>query len=405
MRSRACGLSRKFVSATVVVLVAAWVGPSFAQERMARVYGVIRDNTGGVIPGATVVLVQTQTGLKTELITNEAGVYNAPKLVTGPYTLEVEQAGFKKYVRTGMVLVPGDVVEAGISLEVGARSDVVTVTEQAPLVNLTTGTSRTTFETELVDKLPLNARDARELVKLTPGSVVDYTNTVHVNGIDTYQNNFSLDGTTNRDPYGHTQVQAPTPDALKEFSVETNYSAEYGNGAGAAVLMTTKSGTNQLHGSVYDYFRAENLNANSFQRNYVGLGKGDFKRHQVGFTVGGPVYLPKLYNGKDKTFFFFSPVKAGRPDGGRAGRRLLTVGSHSDGQQVVGGRPELPVRGDGRATGHQPRALPEPEICSAVQGPEVSAGPEERGLHNQQLHQYDSHSRVRRARGSVAHQG
>src|SRR5438876_2022950 len=306
MRSRAFGLSRKFVSATVVVLVAAWVVPSFAQERMARVYGVIRDNTGGVIPGATVVLVQTQTGLKTELITNEAGVYNAPKLVTGPYTLEVEQAGFKKYVRTGMVLVPGDVVEAGISLEVGARSDVVTVTEQAPLVNLTTGTSRTTFETELVDKLPLNARDARELVKLTPGSVVDYTNTVHVNGIDTYQNNFSLDGTTNRDPYGHTQVQAPTPDALKEFSVETNYSAEYGNGAGAAVLMTTKSGTNQLHGSVYDYFRAENLNANSFQRNYVGLGKGDFKRHQVGFTVGGPVYLPKLYNGKDKTFFFFS---------------------------------------------------------------------------------------------------
>ena len=277
-----------------------------AQERTARVYGVVKDNTGAVIPGATVVVTHADKGVKTVLVTNDAGIFNAPKLVTGTYQVDAELTGFKKFQRTGMLLLPGDAVEVNINLEIGQLSEVVTVTEQTPLVNTSSGTSKMSLETALIDTMPLNARDANQLVKLTPGAVVDYTNTVHINGIDQYQNIFSIDGTSSRDQHNHTQVMAPTPDALQEFSVETNYSAEYGQGSGAAVLLVTKSGTNQLHGSVYDYFRAENLNANSFQRNYFNQGKSDFKRHQLGFTVGGPVLIPKIWDGRDKSFFFFS---------------------------------------------------------------------------------------------------
>ena len=386
-----------------ILFVAVWGDLSVAQERTARVYGVVRDNTGGLIPAATVVLSQTETGFKTELMSSEIGVYNAPRLVPGTYTLEVEQAGFKKFVRTGLMLLPGDVVEINISLQLGERTDVITVTEQTPLVNTTTGTSRSTLEAAIVDVLPLNARDARELVKLTPGSVVDYTNTVHVNGIDTYQNNYSLDGTTNRDPYGHTQVHAPTPDALKEFSVETNYSAEYGNGAGAAILMTTKSGTNQLHGSVYDYFRAENLNANTFQRNYSNLGKGDFKRHQVGFTVGGPVVLPKLYNGKDKSFFFFSAQWLKVPStpylsrlGGLTAAELAGDFSRSKVIPKVSkswsDTPNSPFAGMEGQEITNIAPLPQSHIGPDVQGPADSAGGKQRGLRYQLVyHRYPTH--------------
>ena len=137
------------VRAGLMVLLATAAANLPAQERNARVYGVVSDKSGALIPGIDVSLTNRDTGVRTILVTNSVGVYNAPKLVTGPYLLEAELAGFKKLSRSGIEFLPGDVVEINITLEVGNVNDVVNVTEQAPLVNTTSGTNRTSLETEI----------------------------------------------------------------------------------------------------------------------------------------------------------------------------------------------------------------------------------------------------------------
>jgi hypothetical protein len=190
-----------------------------------------------------------------------------------------------------------------IALEVGGVSETVEVTAEAPLVDTTTGATRVSFEPEFVDKIPLNSRNAYAMLRLVPGSSSDWSGT-GIGGLDATKVDSAIDGSISQDTWNMKTIRTPPPDSLKEFTVTNSYSAEFGRNGGPVVLMTTQSGTNSLHGSVYDYFRAENLNANSFQSNYYGRPKSDFKQHNPGFTVGGPVYLPWLYDGRNKTFFF-----------------------------------------------------------------------------------------------------
>ena len=227
--------------------------------------------------------------------------------------MEAELTGFKKFRRSEIVLATGDVLEINLVMEVGQISDIVTVTERSPLVNTTTGANKTTLETELMEHFPIPNRGVVDLMQMVPGARKSaFHGHYAIGGLDGRRSSYALDGTDTGDPSGAYSVRppdqdytaAPPPDALSEFSVETNYSAEYGETPAAKILMTTKSGTNQFHGSIYDWFRTENLNANTFQNNYYGRPKADFKKHQLGFTAGGPVSLPKIYDGKDKTFFF-----------------------------------------------------------------------------------------------------
>ncbi|NWG14340.1 MAG: TonB-dependent receptor [Acidobacteria bacterium] len=275
-----------------------------AQERTGRIYGRVLDASGAAVPGATIVLTNTATGIKRTVLSSEIGLYNAPKLDTGPYQIEAEMSGFKKYIRSGISLLPGEVLEIDLPLEVGQISEMVTVTGQAPLVNTTTGGMSMSLETSLLDTIPLSARDAKGLLRLVPGAVSDYRGDYAIQGIEGGKAGYSIDGLDAQDPWDTNLSNAPPPDVLKELTVQTNFSAEHGRAGGAMVLMTTKSGTNRFHGSVYDYFRCENLNANSFDNNRRGLKKADFKRHQLGFTAGGPVFIPSLYNGRNRSFFF-----------------------------------------------------------------------------------------------------
>ena len=303
----------KRLSRAVSVLLLVAGSTLYAQELTGRIYGTVRDNAGGITPGVTVVVTHVPTGTRRQLVTNDAGIYNGSKLEPGQYTVEAELTGFKKFRRSEIVLATGDVLEINIVMEVGQISDIVTVTERSPLVNTTTGANKTTLETELMEHFPIPNRGVVDLMQMVPGARKSaFHGHYAIGGMDGRRSSYALDGTDTGDPSGAYTVRppdqdytaAPPPDALSEFSVETNYSAEYGETPAAKILMTTRSGTNQYHGSIYDWFRTENLNANTFQNNYYGRPKQDFKKHQLGFTAGGPVSLPKIYNGKDKTFFF-----------------------------------------------------------------------------------------------------
>ncbi len=285
----------------------------YAQIATGRIHGTTIDASQAVIPGASVIVTEVDTGVKRVLISNDVGAFNAPKLSIGNYKVEATLPGFKKYEQTGIIIRGGSVEEIDIVMQVGEIAEVVSVVSTGLKVNTTTGTQRTTLDVEVIELTPLNGRDANDLIRLVPGTVQiqgqgnDFGgNKYSVSGNRQSSNNFTLDGTDNNDWYNSASTQLPPPDALREFTVQSNYSAEHGRGGGAQVAAIIRSGTNQLHGSGYDYFRSENLNANSFQRNAEGVEEGEFKRHQLGYTVGGPIYFPLLYDGRDKTFFFIS---------------------------------------------------------------------------------------------------
>lgn len=305
----------------LVMLLVAIGAPrvSQAQERSGHIYGQVTDASGGVLVGVTVVITDTLTGAERVIVTNSEGNYSAPRLQTGDYRVQVEFPGFKKFARAGVVLGAGAVAQINVQLETGNVAEVVEVVNNAPLINTTSGVVRTSVEQVFVDRLPLAGRDANDLMRIIPGVVRgvggggSITDNYTANGSRDTSNNFTLDGTDNSDIWNSKSSRLPPPDALQEFNVSSNYSAEYGRGAGVAVIAMTKSGTNQLRGSVYDYFQADELNANSFQRNREGLEKGNLQQHQWGVTAGGPIVIPGAYDGRSKSFFFFNHQRLSTP--------------------------------------------------------------------------------------------
>lgn len=297
----------------VLVMLAGAADRVHAQERTGHIYGRVVDASNSILVGTTVTVTEARTGTTRVVVTNEQGNYSAPRLETGDYTVEAELDGFVPFRRTGVVLGAGTVAEINIMLQVGGEAETVEVTGTPPMVNTSSGAVRTEISPVFVERLPLPGRNSNDLIELIPGMTSGVTGNYAANGARESSNNFTLDGTANTDTFHNTVSRNPPPDALQEFVVQSNYSAEYGRGGGVAVIAITKSGTNELHGSVYDYFQGENLNANSFERNAEGLPKSDFKRHQWGVTVGGPVVLPRLHDGHNQTFFFFNMQRLGTP--------------------------------------------------------------------------------------------
>ncbi len=292
-----------------------------AQVVTASLQGVVRDPSGAVIPGASVTVRNTATGVETNLTTRADGFFLAPSLQPGPYTVTIRAKGFKALVSDTITLEVDHQAQVPFVLEVGAPTQTVTVKAAPPLLKKTTSEMGTVINTTQIENLPLNERNVFSLAYLAPGlhgaQGANRGISFQYNNIQ-IQSNGGRPGTTEllidgipSSPSGSsiTRVYSviPSVDATKEFKVQTsNYSAQFSHAGSGIVNLILKSGTNQLHGDVYEFLRNSALDANDFFSNSRGINLPTFQRSQFGFTLGGPVVLPKLYNGHDKTFFFGS---------------------------------------------------------------------------------------------------
>jgi hypothetical protein len=274
-------------------------------QSSAQISGTVRDQTGAVIAAAQVTATNTDTGLKRGTVTDAAGAYTLPNLPVGPYRLEATATGFRTYVQTGILLQVADSPIINPSLALGQVSDQVQVEAAAPQVETRdTGISQVMDSTRVVE-LPLNGRQVTDLVVLSGAATVSATTSfvrnypsVNISVAGGIHNGLTylLDGSSHNDPINGLNLPLPFPDALQEFKLETSsLSAQYGQHSAGAVNAVTKSGTNSLHGDLFEFFRNGYMNA----LNYFAKVPDQLKRNQFGGTLGGPIR-------KDKLFFFGS---------------------------------------------------------------------------------------------------
>ncbi len=271
--------------------------------------GTVSDSSGAVVPAARVTAIQQGTGLRFEAPSDDAGRFSFPRLPVGSYVVECQQQGFRRFVSEAIRLDADQTRQAQIVLQVGETTESVQVTGAIGLVETVGATIRETVDEKRITELPLNGRNPLQLQLLVPGVVpsvgganLAQNGTITMNGARGTSNNYLLDGGDNNDPQISVASLVPNPDALEEFSILTNnYSAEYGRNAGGVINAITKSGTNQLRGSAYEFVRNDTFDA----RNFFSLQQPKLRRNQFGVSAGGPVMLP-FYRGKDRTFFFFS---------------------------------------------------------------------------------------------------
>jgi hypothetical protein len=289
-----------------------------AQTNSGTILGTVRDAQDAVVTTATVTVTNVATGVSKTTPTNQAGEYTAPYLIPGEYRITAEAAGFKRTTREGVTLRVSDQLMIDLRLDVGALAETVTVKDTSPVLESASVTLGQVVETRQILDLPLNGRDALALAALSPGVIpqdvapgaaVQLGNTVPgINGANFATSGVTVDGGANSTPRGTTymSIYSPNVDSVAEFRVQTNaMSAEFGRTNGGSISMVTKSGTNAFHGTVYWFLRNRVFDANDFFSNRQGIPLGALKRHQAGGTLGGPVIIPGVYNGKDKTFFFF----------------------------------------------------------------------------------------------------
>ncbi|MGH9497549.1 MAG: carboxypeptidase regulatory-like domain-containing protein [Terriglobales bacterium] len=282
--------------------------PLWGQGTGGRIFGRVADPTGALLPGVKVSLVNDATGVSRETTTNETGDYTFIEVPAGSYSASFDLTGFKKNVRHDVVLQVNAVVTLNMVMQIGQVQEVVDVTSQAPLVETTSTQLGAVVDDRTVSQLPLNARDTYQFLQLQPGvmstvgssSTVTYgsdqSGAVSVNGGRGRSNNFSVNGGDANDQFVNLPTVQPSPDSIQEFRVLTNtFDAEYGRNSGSVVNVVTKSGSNQFHGNVYEFFRNTVLNS----RNYFDSSTPQFNQNQFGATFGGPIK-------KDRTFFFAS---------------------------------------------------------------------------------------------------
>ncbi len=295
-----------------------------AQETTGTITGVVSDPSGASLTNAEITVVNVGTNATLTGTTNGQGTYIFRTLPVGTYKLTAGAPGFKRYEASNLLTQVNEVTRLDITMVVGQLSESVEVSAQVVSVNTEDASLRTVVDQRRVEDLPLNGRDPVQLMRLvagvslyngsglTSGTTYPGVVSVAVNGNRGNSTNYILDGGQNNDHYSNAPNPMPNPDALQEFSVQTNnFSAEFGRNSGGIVNAITKSGTNSLHGAGFWYLRNNALNAaNFFAPPKVGSPntKQDdgLKRNQAGATIGGPVIIPKIYDGKDKTFFFFS---------------------------------------------------------------------------------------------------
>ena len=297
---------------SLLFFVAVWVigqglTPLRAQTSFGTIVGTVTDPTGAGVPGATVIVTNADTGLSRTLETNDVGDYRVPSLLPAIYEIAVEHSGFKRNVVRDVELPVARTIKVDMVLELGAVTESVEVTAGGVLLDTADATLGTVVENREVVELPLNGRYYSELMLLVPGSVPQGTiflvgggRNFSISGARHEQNSFTLDGVYNNETFFKGIGLQPSIDAIQEFKIQTNItSAEYGEAAGANVNVVVKSGTNEFHGSVFEFLRNDALDANDFFRNRADIEKPAFRQNQYGLVAGGPVI-------KNRTFWLFN---------------------------------------------------------------------------------------------------
>jgi hypothetical protein len=334
-------LSRRWVRGAVwVVLLMVGSVLARAQEVSGSISGTVEDAMGASVSGAVVTLTNTDRAfVERTLKTDKAGYYSASSLPLGNYSVTIAVKGFKTTTITGIVLHANDALKADQKLVAGSGTESVSVVASRAVLNLENGTSQGLVNHTQVLELPLVTRNNEQLVTLQPGVVyggsgsdqlyigqVLPTDTTHqtlmpdqalysINGLRPTANSWTIDGADNLDHGGAasisgpnlTTLSSPSIDSISEFvTLRGDYEAQYGRSAGGQINVVTNSGTNTLHGGVFEFLRNDQFNANNYFNKLVGVARPLMRYNDFGATVGGPVVIPHLYNGKDKTFFFFS---------------------------------------------------------------------------------------------------
>jgi hypothetical protein len=310
---------------------------ALGQSTDATISGIVVDPSGRFIAGADIEVLNDATGVHYSIKTNEIGIYTVSILPPGQYRLQVSKVGFKTLIKPGVVLNVQSAVALNFTLPVGATSESITVDAGVSTINTTDGSVSTVIDRNFVANMPLNGRSFQNLLTLAPGvsqvpvsagygSPAGLSGDIVVNGQRTESNYFTVDGVSANagalygggvsagvsgslpvfTALGTTQGLASIDD-LQEFRSNTStYSAEYGRSPGGQFSFSTRSGTNVLHGNLYNYFRNDALDASSWFNDFYGYPKGKEKQNDFGGTIGGPILIPRAYDGRNKTFFFFS---------------------------------------------------------------------------------------------------
>ena len=309
----------RFKAAVLCLLLLA--GLAFGQSDRGTITGTIVDPAGAVVPSAPVEAKNVETGAVYQAGASATGNYTLAQLPTGTYQLSVTVPGFKKYVRTNILLQVAQTIRADVTLEVGATTDSVTVTEVSPLLKTESGELSHNVTTNTLNSLPVLAtgagagtagiRNPYAVIQLLPGSSnFAADSNVRLNGTPSNTQSLRIDGQDATYGYSATQsVTTPSVDAIQEFAIQTsNFAAEFGQAGGGLFNVTMRSGNNQFHGNAYEYWVNEALNAGT-PNTTDGSGhhlRNRQRRNDYGFNVGGPIWIPKVYDGHDKAFFFFN---------------------------------------------------------------------------------------------------
>lgn len=327
----------KCISGAVIVMAALFCTQSLlAQTVTGTITGVITDPSGAVIAGASIVAHNTDTGVDSSVTTNSAGLYRVQFLPIGRYEVLVDAKGFNKETIPAFQLEVLQTVTFNVKLSLGASSEVVNVSEAAPILNTNDATLSGTFTTNTIENFPLNGLDFSALTLYVPGAVSSvgtsgttgierstfYTDSVNLNGNRAQANNYTLDGIDLNESFNNLIAYSPAPESLQELKVITaNSPADYGNVNGAGVISVLKSGTNQFHGSAYGYVQDSKTNANSWTNNHATRDQiipiNPFTQSQFGGTLGGPIK-------RDKLFFFVDYLGSRRHSGGLSRNSVFT---------------------------------------------------------------------------------
>lgn len=301
------------VGAAVAVVAMLLPSPAAAQAVSGTILGVVRDGQGAAVPGASVTLTNVGTGLTRTVTSDGIGEYTAPQLPTGSYSVTAELSGFKTVTVSNIHLGVDQKLRIDLRMEVGAVTEAITIEAEAPLVQTSSSELGTTVVREQIETLPLNGRNFVSLTRTIPGVLrpppganIDGAGSLawragsgfSANGQRARDNNYLLDGVDNNETWLQTVVLFPSVDAIDEFKIQTStYSAEFGRSLGGVVNLQIRSGSNSFRGNLFEFHRNDALDANNFFNNRAGRPKPDFKQHQFGGTLGGPIV-------RDKTFFF-----------------------------------------------------------------------------------------------------
>jgi Carboxypeptidase regulatory-like domain len=306
-----------------VFVLAGATMPLFGQTTFGEITGVVTDASGAVVSGATVTVTNPDTNLTRSTVTNASGNYNFPSLLPGMYNVKAEMSGFQTAVSTGIELQVQQTARVDFKLSVGEMTQTVEVAGAAPLVNTEDAAVGTVIGTQSIVDLPLNGRDFLQLVALSPNVTATFNvnggsangaatsrlggqranESFAVSGVRREFNNYTLDGLSDTEVNYNAYIFLPSIDALQEFKVQSGaYSPEFGRGVGQ-ITASTKSGTNDYHGVLFEFFRNNSVDARQFAFTAVVPPVLPFHWNNYGFTLAGPLSIPKVFNGKNKLFF------------------------------------------------------------------------------------------------------